>query len=106
MPDDWREELRKERLVKNEKAFRAHNERRAELELAGGVLDEVEVVPFVCECGAASCTAPVEITVADWERIHKKPTHFVVCQGHQLPEIERVIDEHGDYLVVEKFRVP
>ncbi len=106
MPQDWREELRNERLAKNEKAFRDHNERRAELELAAGVPPADEAVPFVCECGAADCTAPIEITIADWERVHGNPKHFVVQQGHQIPAIERVIDEHGAYLVVEKFEVP
>ena len=51
----WTESHREQRLVKNEMAFRAHNERRAELEEAGGV-DPEEEVPFVCECGNPDCT--------------------------------------------------
>jgi hypothetical protein len=97
----WTESNREERLVKNEMAFRAHNERRAELEEAGGV-ERDEEIPFVCECGNPDCTSPIEISVELYERIHKRDDRFVVKHGHVFPEVERVVDEAGRYLVVEK----
>jgi hypothetical protein len=97
----WTQSHREQRLVKNELAFRAHNERRAELEEAGGVGSEEEV-PFVCECGNPDCTAPIEISIEVYERIHERDDRFVVKRGHVSPEVERVVDEAGRYLVVEK----
>ncbi len=95
------ESFREERLVKNEMAFRAHNERRAQLEEAGGA-DPGDDVPFVCECGNPDCTSPIEISVALYEQIHVRDDRFVVRRGHVSPDVERVVDEAGRYLVVEK----
>ncbi len=97
----WHLSHRQERVVKNEMAFRAHNERRARLEEAGGVERDAEV-PFVCECGNPDCTAPIEISVEQYERIHQRDDRFVIKRGHVFPDVERVVDEAGQYLVVEK----
>ena len=45
-----REELRQDRLAKNEQAARAYNNRRLQFEL-GAETDEDEDVPFLCEYG-------------------------------------------------------
>lgn len=31
------------------------------------------------------------------------PARFIVLRGHELPEVERVVDGNGRYIVVEKF---
>jgi len=100
--EGWGEEHREERVVKNEVAYRAYNDRRAEMERRGSVAED-EPVPFVCECGQSDCTDPIEISVEAWERIHAEPNRFVIRNGHQYPEYERVVDEFRRYLIVEKF---
>ena len=30
------------------------------------------------------------------------PRRFVIVNGHELPEVEVVVERHGDYSVVEK----
>jgi hypothetical protein len=98
----WHDEHRRRRVVKNELAFRAHNERRRELELEVTDVDTEEPVPFVCECGQPDCVQPIALSVEDWERVHAHPNRFVIRRGHEFPRYERVVDEVGDYFVVEK----
>jgi hypothetical protein len=56
----------------------------------------------LCECGDDSCIGTVLITVRDYKRVRLEPSRFVVCDGHELADIERVIERTPEYLVVEK----
>jgi hypothetical protein len=92
-----------ERVAGNEALFREVNERMAEA--AGqfaGTEDEATPLDFVCECGRADCSRKMSMTLAEYERVRSEPTYFAVVPGHELPEIERVIERHASYLVVEK----
>jgi hypothetical protein len=66
--DNGWESVRRDRLVKNELAFRDYNNRRVALEqqavaIEPDVVDEA--VPFVCECGDAGCAGALTITVEE-----------------------------------------
>jgi hypothetical protein len=99
MTSDGRQRLA--RAEKNEQAYKDHNERRAELDEEGGVAGD-EPVPFACECDDAGCAHAVELPLGDYERISAAPDQFVVTPGHEDPEVEVVVETHGDYLVVSK----
>jgi len=45
------------------------------------------------------------MTVEEYERVRRVPTHFLVLPGesHVFPDIERVVEDHDGYVVVEKF---
>jgi len=62
--NDDREAIRRDRLVKNELAFRDYNNRRVEVEQQAVAVDGVEdeLVPFVCECGSADCIGALLVT--------------------------------------------
>lgn len=45
----------------------------------------------------------ISVTVADYEGVHAQDDRFIVLRGHESTEIERVVEEHADYLVVDKF---
>jgi hypothetical protein len=92
---------RLERAEKNEQAFQAHNERRAEIE-EQGALDDEELVPFVCECDDPACYKPVSISLVEYERVVKPVDQFVVRPGHEDPAVERVVERHEKFLVVSK----
>jgi hypothetical protein len=100
----WNDEHRRRRVVKNELAFRAHNERRRELELEIGDADSDDAVPFVCECGLPDCAAPIELSIEEYEQVHAQPNRFIVRRGHELPRYERVVGEVGGYRIVEKLQ--
>ena len=94
---------REERLAGNEALFREVNERVAEVaEAFVEVEATADPVTFNCECGRATCTEQIAMTLIEYERVRALPTHFAVAPGHELPEVERVVEQHPNYLVVEK----
>jgi hypothetical protein len=93
---------RLERIAKNEAVFRAANREleAAEHDVGTGTDQLVEVL---CECGRKGCSGVINLTVADYEGVHAQDDRFVVLRGHESDEIEKVVEEHPNYLVVDKF---
>ena len=89
---------REDRMARNEALFRDVNERVRELadESAGGP------VAFVCECGQADCAEALNVPLADYERVRAEPTHFIITPGHEIPEVERIVERNAGYDVVRK----
>lgn len=61
---------------------------------------------FVCECSNETCVDPVELTPAEYGDVRAHPTRFFVVPGHEDEEIERVVEENGRFVIVEKPVVP
>jgi hypothetical protein len=61
-----------------------------------------EAVEFLCECPSRDCVATVRLTLDEYEAVRRSPTHFVVRDGHEVPEIERVVGRGAGHSVVEK----
>jgi hypothetical protein len=95
-----RDEVRAERLLKNEQVFRDYNNRRVAFEQDADAIDEL--VPFVCECGDPECVEGMEMTVDDFTSAHSAPDRFAVKPGHVFPEAERVLESHDRFWLVEK----
>ena len=93
---------RDERLAGNEALFREVNERVAEVAEQLEALPTAESFKFTCECGNATCTEEIAMTLEEYEALRAVPNHFAVVDGHVLPEIERVVERKPSYLVVEK----
>jgi len=91
---------RDERVARNEALFRQVNERLKELGEGFSLVSEV--ADFVCECGKASCAEPIQMTLAEYERIRAQPELFIVVPGHGMPAVEGVIEEGPGYEVVRK----
>ncbi|HEX3332034.1 MAG TPA: hypothetical protein VHS27_19070 [Gaiellales bacterium] len=89
------------RAEKNEQAYKDHNERRAALEEDAGVPDD-ERVPFACECDDPECSRGVDLTIAEYEALAGPADQFVVAPGHEDPDVEVVVEDHGSFLVVSK----
>ncbi len=94
-------DTRLSRAEANEQAFKAHNERRAAFEDAGGAPED-EPVPFVCECDDPACVRAVELPLAEYEQAVDRVDKFIVIPGHEDPAVEVVVEEHESYLVVSK----
>ena len=60
---------------------------------------------FLCECANRTCMEHITMSVDEYERVRRVPTHFLVLPGeeHIFGAIERVVEEHDGYVVVEKF---
>jgi anti-sigma B factor antagonist len=96
-----RRQARKQRIVKNEQAFRDHNNRKLQRESVDET-DDRESIQFVCECGDNDCDQTLAITAAEFTTAHSAPNLFVVKPGHVYPEVERVVKETASFAVVEK----
>jgi hypothetical protein len=91
---------RAKRIGLNEAVFREVNERvRSINEGFGGRLETAE---FVCECGDTACTERIRLTMTEYENLRAKPTHFAIKDGHEIPDVEDVVERCENYIVVEK----
>jgi hypothetical protein len=59
-------------------------------------------VPFFCECGRDDCRAHIELTVRQYEAVRTDFRRFALLPHHLIPDVERVVEDHGNYVVVEK----
>src|SRR5881275_1871195 len=89
------------RAAMNQSLFREINERIESLNEAFG--DVLPTAEWVCECAADSCLERMTIPLDDYQRIRAHSTWFPVLPGHEVPAVERVVERHDDYYVVEKF---
>jgi hypothetical protein len=89
---------------KNTTAWAAYNRRRWRFEK--DVVDLDERAPFVCECGSASCTAAVTLTMMEYESAHMCPSWRAVLPEHVMPDdATEVILRHDHFWVVEQGRL-
>jgi hypothetical protein len=85
------------RLVRSQILFREVNERLRET--VGSFEGPLE---FLCECSAEDCIDTVPLRLTEYERIRAHPNLFLVVPGHELLEIDRVVDQGDGYVLVEK----
>ena len=88
------------RREENEKLFRRGNER-----LHSAVRDQVpddSRVPFLCECADEFCDGRVELRMAQWEGVARRPRHYLMVSGHPRSEGEKVVGSLDGYDVVRK----
>ena len=61
------------------------------------------VVRIRCECGHADCNQSIRMRVDEYEQLRRQPRRFVLCEDHDTPAIERIVDRGEAYVIVEKF---
>jgi hypothetical protein len=87
------------RLASNEDMFRDVNEGIQRGQWPG---DPEAPIGFRCECARLGCNQLVALTLGEYEAVRANPRRFVIIRGHDLPEVEVVVEDHDDYAVVEK----
>jgi hypothetical protein len=92
-------DLRKERIAVNEALFRNANERTSQWE---EVREGTDPFLYVCECADPDCRRRISLTREEYESVRQDSKHFAVIQGHQIPDAETVIDDRGEWAVIEK----
>lgn len=90
---------RERRIAENEAIFRVANERMASWEEQHEA-DEVEL--YFCECANPDCREKVPLRKPDYERVRGNSRHFFVVPGHDVPDVETVIETHEDWILIEK----
>jgi hypothetical protein len=85
------------RVGKNESRFREINESVERLTPI-----KAHSIQIVCECAREQCVYLIDVERDAYEAVRRTSTQFIVGRGHEMPEFERVVSNHGEYLVVEK----
>lgn len=92
--------LWEQRAARNEALFREVNENIARLEESHGQTGTDPV--FLCECADPECTEQLSVDGETYRRARAEPRWFLVLPGHEDAELERVVERHPAYLIVEK----
>ena len=90
----------KQRVAMNEATFRKVNEGMKDGQHGSDLLS------FVCECGRLHCTRIIQLTREEYEGVRGNPRRFAIVDGHEIPEVEEVVERHDRYFVVEKTGAP
>ena len=86
------------RVAENEAYFRALNEQI--LREVGA--DAHERHGFLCECGAEDCIEAISLTREEYTRVRANDDRFAIAPGHEIPEVERVVEQNERFHVIEK----
>ena len=92
--------LWEQRAARNEALFREVNQNIARLEERHGT--KVTVPVYICECASPDCTAQLQVDPETYRRVRQNARHFFVLPGHEDSRLERIVESHREYLVVEK----
>ena len=93
-------DVQRQRAAKNQSLFREVNKR---VENLGG---SAFFSTFVCECMDLDCVEKISLSLEEYEHIRSDSNRFVVLPGHEVSEVEEVVEsEGGRYLVVSKLGV-
>lgn len=91
------------RLAANEATMRDINEEIEGLAAAFAATPRDEhVYVFLCECSRETCTTGIRMTAAEYEHVRERPERFALVPGHENAAIERVVETHEHYVIVEK----
>lgn len=93
----------RERRARNEALFREVNERVEEVSSRLSYDDDMDLTGFVCECSQEDCTELIEVTYAQYEAVRSDPRRFLLRPGHEDMKVDRVVERHTGFLVVEKY---
>lgn len=87
-----------QRLAQNQVLVREVNERLAEVAPSSddGAID------FLCECSRPECTETIALTMPEYDGVRSSPNLFVILPGHDLAEVDRVVETNGRFALVEK----
>ena len=88
------------RAAENQSLFREVNERVQQLN--DGFATFSEVNEWLCECADASCTEKISMTMSEYEQLRSHGNRFAVLPGHEVLDVEAVIDATGRYVTVAK----
>jgi hypothetical protein len=91
---------RQERIAENEAMFREANERAKAWEERHRLDSEVEL--YFCECANPECREKVGLGKAEYERVRSDSRHFAIVPGHELPDVETVIERNEGWAIIQK----
>jgi len=91
---------RARRIGLNEALFRQVNEELEEL--ADTFRPHSEPLELICECGNLECAERIRLDRSEYQRLRSDALLFAVAHGHELPDVEEIVERHPGYDVVRK----
>src|SRR4051794_1899523 len=88
----------KVKRARTEALFRDVTERIAE----SAQRFDAESTQFVCECADAGCADRLDATLSEYEEVRADGATFMLADGHEHIDIERVVKRKARFNVVEK----
>ena len=89
------DEETKDRIAINEATYRKINE--------GIRADPADDwIAFVCECGRLGCNQLMRLSRAEYEAVREHSRRFAIVPGHEIAEVEDVVERHEHYTVIQK----
>jgi len=95
--DDAGERAR--RVGEHEALFRSVNEQVRDLNQTFLVQGTLRIV---CECGEQSCIDQIELMPGEYEAVRSDSALFAVKPGHEVEDVETVVERKDGYWVVRK----
>jgi hypothetical protein len=92
---------RTRRVGRNEAVFREVNEQIESLNRGLAALSD-NTMHIVCECADLLCAVQLTVPVSAYERIRSDSLLFFVEPGHEVPDVEEVVERDQGYFVVRK----
>ena len=87
------------RIAQRQALLREVNERIHEI---AGDFGAAEGFSILCECASNECQERIELTQTEYEHLRRMPTRLAVLRGHDVPAVERVVQENDRFVTVEK----
>ena len=92
---------RARRIGSNEAVFRELNEQIERLNRSLAELTD-EQMHAICECGTLACAERIVVPLQRYEEVRADSTLFFVVPGHEITDVESVVEETEGYNVVRK----
>ena len=64
----------------------------------------VDRVPFLCECSDPRCTEIISLSLTEYGAAKAQPGAFMLVAGHQVSNVERVVQDGDVFVLVQKNR--
>lgn len=85
-------------LAVRQNVLREANERINRLRWTQAPEDKIG---YLCECSQVDCAETVALDADAYDAVRASPIRFLLLPGHDQAAVERVVERHGDYVVVE-----
>ena len=86
---------REERVVHTEEFFRDVNDVIAGTQGSSGSR-------FLCECANPYCNVTFEMSATGLRTLHSRSGYYVIRAGHEIPDLEDVVERQDGYAIVTK----
>jgi len=61
---------------------------------------------FNCECSDVRCHKRIIMKQSEYQEIHKRRDNFIMVCGHEITEMERIVQKLPTYNVIQKLTTP